>query len=186
MPSGPGVIPDDLIRDIALTIPPPIASFLLTCEVEADKIIEHHRKTRTNTIQLVDQVVPGTYAKLKKTLPAIRLVQVIHVLGEHSLEEAVTVSREVDALLLDSGNPNLAVKELGGTGRIHNWEISTRIREQVDIPVFLAGGLNPENVSQAIKTIRPFGIDVCSGLRTNGNLDEAKLEKFFECLPKSY
>jgi phosphoribosylanthranilate isomerase len=179
MPSGPGIIPDEKILEIARTIPPPVASFLLTCEVEAKKIIEHHQKTRTNTIQIVDKAAPDVYDEIKEALPAIRIVQVIHVMGEQSLDEAMALSKYVDALLLDSGNPNLAVKELGGTGRTHNWEISARIREQVNIPVFLAGGLTPENVRQAIETVRPFGVDVCSGLRTHGDLDEVKLKKFF-------
>lgn len=182
MPSGPGIISDEKILEIARTIPPPIASFLLTSEVEAKKIIGHHQKTRTNTIQIVDKMIHGDYEEIKEALPAIRIVQVIHIIDEQSLDDAVAVSKQVDALLLDSGNPKLAVKELGGTGRIHNWEISARIRQLVDIPVFLAGGLNPENVRQAIEIVKPFGIDVCSGVRTNGELDTSKLTKFFTAI----
>jgi phosphoribosylanthranilate isomerase len=112
-------------------------------------------------------------------MPGIALVQVIHVTGEESIEEAMTVAPHVNTILLDSGNQSLAIKELGGTGRVHNWEISRTIREQVDVPVFLAGGLNAENVAAAIEQVGPFGLDVCSGVRTDGRLDERKLTRFF-------
>lgn len=179
MPSGPGPISDDLIRQIAATIPPPISTFLLTSETTTDEIIKHHRRTNTNTIQLVDAVDNRCYSQLKSALPTVKIVQVIHIIDERSVEEAIEISEFVDAILLDSGNPNLKVKELGGTGRIHNWKLSRQIREKSRCPVFLAGGLNPENVRQAIDEVQPFAIDVCSGVRTNGYLDKKKLESFF-------
>ena len=178
MPSGPGVITDSLIKIIAAAVPPPIAAFLLTSETRGEEIVKHHHRTYTNTIQLVDAPELGTYAYLRENIPAVKLVQVVHVLDEKSVEYSIKVSNEVDALLLDSGNPNLAIKELGGTGRTHNWKLSRKIAEQSSKPVFLAGGLNPDNVREAVETVHPFGIDVCSGVRTNGSLDKYKLEKF--------
>ncbi len=178
MPSGPGPIPDELIRQIAAATPPPVATFLLTSRTSVREIIEHHRLTHTNTIQIVDALAEGTYKELKTALPNVKIVQVIHVISEASVEEAVRISRSVDALLLDSGNPNLRVKELGGTGRVHDWQLSRKIREQTSCPVFLAGGLKPENVREAIETVEPFAVDVCSGVRTNGLLDGEKLKKF--------
>jgi phosphoribosylanthranilate isomerase len=179
MPSGPGVISNELIFEIAKTIPPPVGSFLLTSETTADNIIGHHKKVQTNTIQIVDALSEGTYRQIKIALPLVKLVQVIHVIDEASVEEAIRISEETDALLLDSGNPNLAVKVLGGTGNTHNWKLSRKIVEQSKVPVFLAGGLKAENVKQAIDEVQPFGLDLCSGVRTNGKLDEEKLEKFF-------
>jgi phosphoribosylanthranilate isomerase len=178
MPSGPGPIPDELIRKIAGTVPPPVATFLLTSETLVNEIIEHHQRTNTNTIQIVDSLSSGTYADLKAALRGVKIVQVIHVIDESSVEEALEISAMVDAILLDSGNPKLKVKELGGTGRIHNWKLSRMIRENAKCPVFLAGGLNPENVRQAIEEVQPFAVDVCSGVRTDGNLDRKKLELF--------
>lgn len=178
MPSGPGPISDDLIREIALTVPPPVGTFLLTSETSADEIIKHHRRTNTNTIQIVDALSEGTYDKLKIALPGVRIVQVIHVIDEESVREAIRISQLVDAILLDSGNPNLKIKQLGGTGRVHDWKLSRRIRVNSGCPVFLAGGLNPENVKQAIDEVQPFAVDVCSGVRTDGNLDPLKLERF--------
>jgi phosphoribosylanthranilate isomerase len=180
MPSGPGVISDELAREIAAHVPPAVASFLLTSRQSAASIIEHQRHVRANTLQIVDRLMIGTYKDLREALPGIALVQVIHVQDEESLEEALRVAGEVDAILLDSGNQRLAVKELGGTGRTHDWTISRRIVERTSVPVFLAGGLKPENVREAIEQVRPFGVDVCSGVRTEGRLDERKLAAFFE------
>ena len=179
MPSGPGPIPDELIAEIAAVIPPGVASFLLTCKEDAPSIIAQQQRCRTNTLQLVDRISNSTYRELRKELPGIGLVQVVHVAGEGSIAEAISVSDFVDAILLDSGNQSLAVKELGGTGRIHDWTISRRIVESVKVPVYLAGGLKAENVAEAVRQVQPFGVDLCSGVRTNGKLDEMKLRNFF-------
>jgi phosphoribosylanthranilate isomerase len=179
MPSGPGAISDETIREIAATIPPPISTFLLTSQTSSNGIIAHHKRVHTNTIQIVDELKIGTYQEIRNALPNVKIVQVIHVIDEKSIEEAVRISLEVDAILLDSGNPNLAVKELGGTGKTHNWNLSRKIVEQLHKPVFLAGGLRAENVREAIDSVQPFGIDLCSSVRTDGKLDKQKLEKFF-------
>jgi phosphoribosylanthranilate isomerase len=182
MPSGPGVIDEATIARITAVVPPPIATFLLTSRRDADEIIAQQRRCRTNTLQLCDYVEPSVYAKLRAALPGIALVQVIHVTDEESLMKAKTAAEQVDALLLDSGNPALAVKELGGTGRVHDWSLSRRIRDAVPKPVFLAGGLRSSNVQEAIAAVQPFGLDLCSGVRTNDVLDEQKLRSFFEAV----
>lgn len=182
MPSGPGVISDNQIQKIARNVPPPISTFLLTSETTAEGIIEHYKKTLTSTIQIVDSIDRSVYKSIKTELPWVKLVQVIHVIDDGSIAEAKKLSNYVDAILLDSGNPKLAIKELGGTGRIHNWEISAKIRSASDKPVFLAGGINKDNVIQAIETVEPYGIDLCSGVRTNGKLDDKKLKDFFGVL----
>lgn len=180
MPSGLGVISDELARDIAANVPPAVASFLLTSRQSATRIIEQQRFVRSNTLQIVDRLTHGTYQNLRDALPGIALVQVIHVQDEDSFAEALEVAPEVDALLLDSGNQRAAVKLLGGTGRTHDWTISRRIVEAVEKPVFLAGGLKAENVREAVEAVQPFGLDICSGVRTDGRLDERKLAIFFE------
>lgn len=182
MPSGPGVISDDMIARIADFVPPPVNTFLLTSETSASEIIAHHQKVHTSTIQIVDALSKGTYHQIREALPGIKLVQVIHVTGQQSVEEAVNLSSKADAILLDSGNPNLATKELGGTGRTHNWAISRQIRESIDIPVFLAGGLTPSNIQEAIESVQPYGVDLCSGVRTDGKLDLEKLKSFFQAI----
>lgn len=182
MPSGPGVIGDALITEIAATVAPPVATFLLTSRQDADGIIEQHRACRTTTLQLVDHVAPAELRKLRAALPGIQLVQVIHVTGEESIDEARAVAPLVDALLLDSGNQKLAVKELGGTGRTHDWRLSRRIRDEAGVPLFLAGGLNAANVADAVKQVAPHGLDLCSSVRSGGRLDAARLRSFFSAL----
>ena len=179
MPSGPGPIPEDLIAKISATIPPAIGSFLLTCKQDVASIVEQQRRLGVNTIQICDRLERGSHRELHDALPGISLVQVIHVTGPEAVYEAISVAPLVDAILLDSGNPSLAIKELGGTGRTHDWTLSRRIRESVQVPLFLAGGLNGSNVADAVRQVGPFGLDVCSGLRTNGNLDEEKVKRFF-------
>jgi len=182
MPGGPGPIPDWLIAEIVKTIHPPIASFLLTSEQSSEEIIYHVKKVDTNTVQIVDELTTGTYQDIRTALPHLKIVQVIHVIGEESIDEAVRISPSVDALLLDSGNPKAAIKTLGGTGNVHNWDLSREIVKAVDIPVFLAGGLHANNVRQAIETVRPFAVDICSGVRTEGRLDPNKLEAFIKAV----
>jgi phosphoribosylanthranilate isomerase len=180
MPSGPGVIDDALIASIAAQVTPPTATFLLTARQDAASILAQHAACQTTTIQLVDRVPHAELRLLKTALPGVQLVQVIHVVDDGAVAEARGLATLVDALLLDSGNPSLAVKELGGTGRIHDWRLSRRIRDQVGCPVYLAGGLSPANVGAAIDAVQPFGLDLCSGVRTGGSLDPLKLKAFFD------
>jgi phosphoribosylanthranilate isomerase len=180
MPSGPGVISEALIKTIAGLIPPGVSSFLLTSNRDAASIIDQQRRLGVSALQLVDAVQFDVYGELRVALPGITIVQVIHVRNRESVEEALAVEAHVSALLLDSGNPSLPTKELGGTGRTHDWTISRKIREAVNIPVYLAGGLTPDNVSRAIDEVAPFGLDVCRGVRTEGALDERKLSLFID------
>lgn len=179
MPSEPGIISEGLIAKVASLVPPAVSSFLLTSKPDTLSIIAQQRRLGVNTIQICDRLQSGTYDDLRQALPGIALVQVIHVIDSDSIQEAISTAPHVHGLLLDCGNQALEIKELGGTGKIHNWEISRKIRESVDVPVFLAGGLTPENVSAAIQQVQPFGVDVCGGVRTDGKLDEHKLAKFF-------
>lgn len=180
MPSGPGVIDHELSAQIVRKVPPPVATFLLTSEITLQGILDDYNKVHSSVIQLVDAVQAEVYAQLRERLPHVKLVQVIHVLDASSVDEAREVAQHVDALLLDSGNPKLAVKELGGTGRTHDWSLSKKICEEVDVPVFLAGGLNPSNIRTAVEKVKPYGVDLCSGVRTNGALDVEKLKHFFQ------
>lgn len=186
MPSGPGILSEGLIAQVAAMVPPMVASVLLTSKADTMGIIAQQRRLGVNTVQICDRLRSGTYDDLRQALPGIAIIQVIHVTGTDAIEEALSIAPHVHGLLLDSGNHSLPIKELGGTGRVHNWEISRRIRELVDVPVFLAGGLNPDNVIAAIQKVEPFGIDLCSGVRTDGKLDEVKLSNFFSQVEASF
>jgi phosphoribosylanthranilate isomerase len=185
MPSGPGVIADERIAEIAARVPPGIDTFLLTSLTDSEAIVEQHRAAPTSALQLVDRLAPGSHAELRGALPGVRLIQVIHVVDEGAIAEAEEAEEVVHAILLDSGNPNLATKKLGGTGRRHDWTVSARIRERVDVPVFLAGGLDAANVAEAVETVRPFAVDVCSGLRDESfDLDPDALTRFAAALER--
>ena len=183
MPSGPGPIPEDRIASIAATVPPGVSTFLLTSLQDAASIIRQQRRLRTSTLQLVDEVSIEALKELRTGLPGIKLVQVIHVRNEESVKEAMTVGPHVDGILLDSGNPSLPVKVLGGTGKTHDWALSKEIVDRCGKPVFLAGGLRAENVREAIERVGPYAVDVCSGVRTGeGFLDEEKLSAFMKAV----
>lgn len=182
MPSGPGVINDARVVEVAERVPPPVMSIVLTSLQDPERIIQQQRAAGARAIQLCDSLPRGSHARLREGMPGVSLVQTIHVTGPEAIDEAAQIAPYVDALLLDSGNPMLPVKELGGTGRTHDWKISRAIRELVSAPVFLAGGLNPENVAAAIEEVGPFAVDVCSGVRRAGKLDEPTLSRFFAAI----
>lgn len=175
MPSGPGPIPDARIAQIAAWTPPPVATFLLTSETTAQRIVEHVRATQPSTVQIVGHIDPDEAAQLARLLPHVRRVQVIHVEGPEALALIPAYAPHVHAFLLNSGRPGAAVPELGGTGRTHDWSVSARFVRASPRPVFLAGGLDDTNVGDALRQVRPYGIDLCSRVRTDGKLDVMKL-----------
>ncbi len=188
MPSGPGVIPDDRIVEIATSMPPGVSAFLLTSSREVETIVDQQRRFGVDTIQLCDDVPSQEVLELRSLMRGVTVIQVIHIAGDNAIDQARRAARVAHGLLLDSGNTSTVVKELGGTGRTHDWTISQKIRAEVNIPVWLAGGLTPDNVGEAIRKVQPFGVDVCSGLRTDDRLDEQKLFRFVQNLdtgPKS-
>ncbi|MBY6241147.1 phosphoribosylanthranilate isomerase [Methylosinus sp. Sm6] len=178
MPSGPGPISDDAIAEVTAAAPPAVATFLLTCETTADAISAHIRRTHPSTVQIVAPLDPTEAARLAKIEPHVRRVQVVHVAGPDALDLIDAYSAHVHAFLLDSGRPHAPVAELGGTGRVHDWTISAQFVRASALPVFLAGGLSPANVGEAIRRVRPFGVDLCSAVRTDGRLDRLKLQAF--------
>lgn len=182
MPSGPGPIDETEIARIAAAVPPPTETFLLTALTDAEAVAGQQRRCGTTAVQLVDALEEAELRRLRRLLPGIRLVQVIHVTGPESVDEARAAAPLVDTVLLDSGNPRLAVKELGGTGRVHDWTTSRRIRDSIGVPVLLAGGLHPGNAREAYDRVLPAGLDVCSSLRLNGRLDAERLHRFFRAL----
>ena len=182
MPSGPGPIPDELIAEIARAVPPSVATFLLTQETSPQAIVAHARRTGTSTVQLVDWVEPADHRLIRAELRDIKLVQVLHVADATVLDRARAAAGTVDALLLDSGRPDAEPRELGGTGRTHDWALSRQVVEASPVPVFLAGGLRPDNVAEAVTRVRPFGLDVCRGVRTVDRLDSGKLRAFLSAM----
>lgn len=179
MPSGPGPIDDAAIAAVTRWAPPGVSTVLLSSETTARGLIAHVARCRPQVLQIVDTPAPNAYAALRAAHPALKLMQAIHVEGMDAIDQALAIEDDVDAILLDSGRPSAAIKELGGTGRAHDWAISARLVDAVRKPVFLAGGITPGNVAGAIREVRPFGVDLCTGVRTHGRLDRKKLDAFF-------
>jgi phosphoribosylanthranilate isomerase len=182
MPSGSGMISEDLIAEISSKVPPTVTTILLSSKQKTNDIVLQQQKSKCNAIQFCDRIEIDTYKELRGELPGVKFIQVIHIIDNKSINRAQAISSYVDGLLLDTGNPDLPQKILGGTGRTHDWNISKEIRSKVSVPIFLAGGLNPENVASAAKLVKPFCIDICSGVRTDGVLDKDKLMKFFKSI----
>ena len=183
MPSGPGPIAEAVIADIVAALAPGVDSFLLTSLLDADTIAAQHARCPTRSLQLVDRLHAGELPRLRRRLPETRLVQVVHVEDDSALDEARAAAPYVDALLLDSGRLGGTVKELGGTGRVHDWRISRRIRQALpEVRLWLAGGLNEGNVALAIRAVQPWGVDICSSVRSQGALDAGKLRDFFTAI----
>jgi phosphoribosylanthranilate isomerase len=182
MPSGPGVIPDAAIAMIAEWVGTRAATVLLTSRSSADGIDEQLTLSRPSVLQICDALPDGEMAIVRRRHPDVVLMPVVHVRGTDAVREAVSLAADADAILLDSGNPCAQVKELGGTGRVHDWQVSRAIRDAVGVPLFLAGGLRAHNVADAVRTVQPFGVDVCSGVRRNGKLDRSTLTEFMSAV----
>lgn len=195
MPSGPGILDDEQIKSIVKHVPESVDTFLLTSRTDAGGIARHVQYCNTSTVQIVNHIAPAEYQRLTQLLPSsVKKVQVIHVEDQQALRLIDIYADYVDAFLLDSGKPSAGIPELGGTGRVHDWSISAEFVQRSPVPVFLAGGLNPENVASAINHVQPYGLDLCSGVRINGRLDEKKLLRYINevvssqtnCLPPAY
>ena len=152
MPSGPGVISLDKITEIVEGLPSETRTVLLTSKLSFDEIFAQHHLVKTWGIQLVDRIPRTELEQLRKALPKTHLIQVIHVRGKASLSEALSYERLVDAILLDSGNPDASDKTLGGTGKTHDWDISKQICAKSSLPVLLAGGLRSEEHTSELQS----------------------------------
>ena len=183
MPTGPGPIPLDRAREIALATPPSMSAFLLTSLSDGEAIAAEAIAAAVPVVQIVRHVLPQAHAAIRAIAPHLRIVQVVHVEDAAALDLARGYAVSADGLLLDSGRP--AAEELGGTGRPHDWKLSRQIVSLVDKPVFLAGGLHEGNVGEAIDQVRPWGVDLCSGVRTLGKLDVRKLAGFFAAVKRA-
>ncbi len=183
LPSSPRAIADDVVAAIAAAVP--VATFLLTSEDTAAGIARRVSVAGTSAVQIVSHLNPSESAQLPKLLPTTRRVQVIHVENAGALDLIAPYAPHVHTFFLDSGRPFLPSPEYGGSGRTHDWSVSAEFVRRSPLPVFLAGGLTPDNVGEAMRVVRPFGVDLCSGVRTDGRLDRAKLEAFIAAVRRA-
>jgi phosphoribosylanthranilate isomerase len=182
---SPRAISDAEIAALTAATPPPLATVLLTSEQTAQAISSQVRRTQPAAVQILPHIDPAESGRLAELEPRIRRIQVIHVESPAVLDLIPIYTPHVHAFLLDSGRPDAATPEFGGTGRAHDWKVSAEFVRASHLPVFLAGGLSAANAAEAIRTVRPFGLDLCSGMRTDGRLDPEKLGEFMQAVRKA-
>lgn len=182
MPSGPGVIPEDTIAELVQATPFPVWSELLTSLTTLPDLLAQYHRLKPAALQICQPLLLDVLQGLREALTGVTIVHVVHVVDRSAIDEALTYAPHVDGLLLDSGHTDGPARQLGGTGQTHDWTLDAEIVQKVRVPVFLAGGLTPANVGEAIAAVRPFGVDVCSGVRTDDRLDEDKLSRFMSAV----
>ncbi len=178
LPTGPHNGLDERgARAIIAALPPLIAPVLITYLDTAAAVVPLCRYLGVATVQLHARAAPGEIAAMRDALPGLKVILAVNVTGEASLEEAVRVAADADALILDTYDP--ATGRHGATGRTHDWALSRRIVAASPAPVILAGGLTPDNVGEAIRTVRPWAVDVHTGVeRPDGTTDHARVRAF--------
>lgn len=166
------------VAKIIAKLPAGVSSVMVTSITEPNELIKLARATGAKILQLYGDATPETILKVKKALP-VQVWKVLNVSNEGSIAEARKYEGSADAIALDTLNKETGVR--GGTGKTHDWNISRKIVESISIPVILAGGLNPENVAEAIKIVQSYGVDVNSGVSNpDGTKDIAKVKSFVE------
>lgn len=172
---GDRAIPEARVLAIAAATRDAAASVMVTQERDVVALCAQHARCGTSAIQLARPLAPEAYAALRAAVGSVSLIQSVHVDGPSAVAVARTLMPHVDVLLLDSGRADGSPAELGNTGRVHDWQISRAIVEASSRPVLLAGGVGPDNVAEALRVVGPAGVDICSGVRTSGHLDEDRL-----------
>ncbi len=175
---GLGVIPEDRIAELIPLVPPGCVAVLLTGHQDPADIAAQIHRTRPSAVQLVKATTAAARAGLQRTFPGVRFLQVVHVQGPESVDDAIAAAEHSDGLVLDSAVLGGDAPQLGATGNTHDWAVSARIVASVDVPVYLAGGLKATNVAEARRTVGSFGLDLCTGVRTDDVLDPSKVAAF--------
>lgn len=178
MPGGPGVLTPAEARAIASGFDGPARPVLLTSSETAEDIARDASDAGVSSVQVVRHIPVGDARTLGES--GLHYMQVIHVEDTASVDLIDLYAEHCDAFLLDSGTPATGV--LGGTGAVHDWALSAEVVRRSPRPVWLAGGLTPANVGEAMARVRPDGLDVCSGLRRAGRLDAGLLRDYMQAI----
>ena len=150
---------------------------MVTHLLDAEEIISILKELNISNVQLHDNISIEEIKKIRSALPELYIIKAVHVLNEHAIQHALMLEEYADAIILDSRTS----ARLGGTGNVHDWNISAEICKRCKKPVFLAGGLTPDNLVSAIETVRPYAVDANSGVETeNGDKDLNKIRKFVQ------
>jgi phosphoribosylanthranilate isomerase len=184
LPAPAQELTDEEIAVIAAAVGEEVGTFLLTGLEDVDEIVEKVRRCGVNTVQLWDVLPRDSYRKIRRALPGVSIAQSVHVTGEAAIDQAREMATVADALVLGSTNPEPPFRWSDPHGQTHDWEISRRIVKAAQVPVILSGGLTHRNVADAIRLVRPYGVEVCSGVRRAGALETSMLVQFLESLDR--
>ncbi|MBX3023415.1 phosphoribosylanthranilate isomerase [bacterium] len=162
-------------RGIIAALPPFVATVAITYVETPRQAVELCRYLGVTTLQLHGAFPTHEIPVLRVGLPHLKIIRAVHVTGPEARAQARALARQVDALILDTYDP--ATGRHGATGKTHDWRISRDIVAEVPVPVILAGGLTPDNVADAIAAVRPWGVDVHTGVENpdgSRNLDRIR------------
>ncbi|MEI6092818.1 MAG: phosphoribosylanthranilate isomerase [bacterium] len=161
-------------------IPSNIYKVLITYMDSSKEIIELATYLGTDMIQLHGEIKVSELATIKGKHPQIKIIKSLIVKQDNFSELKKTIAEfedNVDFFITDTFDPDTGAS--GATGKTHDWEISKKIVKLSKKPVIIAGGLTPDNVGQAIKIIRPAGVDVHTGVENSlGEKEPALVNKF--------
>jgi phosphoribosylanthranilate isomerase len=150
------------VKNVVVTVPKRLSELIETYERLRPDILQIHGHNLSDSV-------------IREKLANTRLIRAIQVKSDYAVDEAIKATNTFDAILVDSFVPG----RLGGTGKVHNWELSKRVRQKIHPkPLILAGGLNPENVQGAIRVVKPYAVDVSSGIESQPGIKDSK--KVFE------
>ena len=156
------------------TLPPFIVPVAVTHLTKPSDLIRIVELSHCTTLQIQDMVTPDDIAEVREDLPYLRIMKAVHVMDESAIATAKYFSDAADAILLDTRTAD----RIGGTGITHDWNISAKIVKECSCPVILAGGLTPENVTEAVARVRPYAVDVHTGVKKNGVRDAERTRAF--------
>jgi phosphoribosylanthranilate isomerase len=178
LPTGPhNDLDEAAAARIVRALPPFIVPVLITYRVTAAEVVPMCRAIGLSQVQLHAPADPAEIARMREAIPGLKVILAVNVTGPEALDLARERARHADALILDTYDP--ATGRHGATGKTHDWSLSARIVEAVEVPVILAGGLNPANVGAAIRRVRPWGVDVHTGVeRPDGTTDHDLVRAF--------
>lgn len=183
--ASPDFVTPDQAREMILRLPPFITKVMVTHLHTAKEVVALADQVCPDTVQLHGEIPHNEIRELRRQRPHLRILKSFHIVDEASIEYGVPYVGIVDAFVLDS--VNVETGEIGGTGLTHDWTISRRVVARYPTPVILAGGLTPENVQDAIHAVRPYAVDVNSGLKdAQGFKDHAKIHTFVDSVKAVY
>lgn len=165
-------------KKLVASFPSSLKAVLLIHETDTAVVSDLCAEIKPHALQIQQSIQPKSLLELRKMHQSIRLIKTFHVTAEMTVEkmvlaiQAYTNCDAIDAVLLDSSR--------GGSGNTHNWKLSAEVvKHIIGIPVILAGGLTSINVQEALRNVKPWGVDVMSSVNS-GTRNKKDQQKIFD------